>query len=463
MRPLCTAMALCQTVRLNQSLKRVLVKEDSDGQKYVSLEDIRNACTYSDEDFEFNARLVSNRIAFFSDETEDIVSELQRVSRGNGHRARRPRIWDYESEVSENSATATHDMRYLVILEELHKMQRQHEESERRESENQRLTLAYQHQIIELQDQTRNMTFELHEYSLSRLFIVLPKVDYQGINPVSILDSFTNTKFRLFFLCECGSHTHPAGQFKMNHIHIAKYEEYEITRPTEFFSKYGSHVLRLLRVIRYGVSVAGMVVPSLLSIGSIGLPQSVADDLDERMAGVIYLLGVRPEAADISIQDTRGTSLGHRLLGMDTRGGILGREKTFVPLEGADLHLLDSFVRKRDKECTLGNLSRTVDDHGHVCWSCSDHHNSTYLQHHDQEFERAANHNHGQYDKHHGTVSVVLSSGDAEAFMNTMKRARGLTELNIHLYDFGYSALKTLGEALMAINISKLTLTCREY
>ncbi|KAF9196641.1 hypothetical protein BGZ50_008586 [Haplosporangium sp. Z 11] len=435
MRPLCTAMASCQTVRLNQSLKRVLVKEDSDGQKYVSLEDIRNACTYSDEDFEFNARLVSNRIAFFSDETEDVVPEPKRVIRGNGRRARRPRIWDYEFEVSEDSATATHDMRYLVILEELHKMQRQHEESERRESENQRLTLAYQHRIIELQDQTRNMTFELHEYSLSRLFIVLPKIDYQGINPVSILDSITNTKFRLFFLCECGSHTYPAGQFKMNHIHIAK----------------------------YGVSVAGMVVPSLLSIGSIGLPQSVADDLDERMAGVIYLLGVRPEAADISTQDTRGTSLGYRLLGMDTRGGILGREKTFVPLEGADLHLLDSFVRKRDKECTLGNLSRTVDDHGHVCWSCSDHHNSTYLQHHDQEFERAVNHNHGQYDKHHGTVSVVLSSGDAEAFMNTMKRARGLIELNIHLYDFGYSALKALGEALMAINISKLTLTCREY
>ncbi|KAG0263852.1 hypothetical protein BG011_007940 [Mortierella polycephala] len=477
-------MASYQTVRFNQSVRKVLVREDSDGQKYVLLEDIRNAFIHFGENLELNGVPVplledehQERIAYYSSETIAVVPESQQASQGNGQRAKRPRSWDYEPEASEGSAIATHDMQYLVILEELHKMQRQHEESERRENENQRLMLAYQHRIIELQYQTRDMvsnlerkvqvvltqTFELHEYSSPRLFIVLPEISYQGINPASILNSFATTKFRLFFLCECGPHTQPAGQFKTNHIHIAKHEGYEITRPTEFFRKYGPHVLRLLRAIKYGVSVAGMVVPSLPSLGSIDLPQSVADDLDERMAGVIHLLSVKPEAADVSIQETCSTDLGDRLLGMDTRGDILGREETFVPLEGADLRLLDSFVRKKDKERTLGNLFRTVDDHGHVRWICSDHHNSTYLQHHDQEFERAVNHSHGQYDKHHGTVSVVLSSDNAEAFMSAMKRARGLTELDVHLYDFGYSVLKNLGEALVATNISKLTLACSEY
>ncbi|KAF9895556.1 hypothetical protein BX616_009408, partial [Lobosporangium transversale] len=45
-------------------------------------------------------------------------------------------------------------------------------------------------------------TFELHEYPIPRLFIILPE-DRTEWDPMNIL----RKKFRLHFLCECGDHT----------------------------------------------------------------------------------------------------------------------------------------------------------------------------------------------------------------------------------------------------------------
>ena len=44
--------------------------------------------------------------------------------------------------------------------------------------------------------------YELHEYPILRLFIVLPK-DSSRWDPVNLFQN----KFRLYFLCECGEHT----------------------------------------------------------------------------------------------------------------------------------------------------------------------------------------------------------------------------------------------------------------
>ncbi|KAF9348138.1 hypothetical protein BGX34_002658 [Mortierella sp. NVP85] len=67
--------------------------------------------------------------------------------------------------------------------------------------------------------------YELHEYPIPRLFIVLPK-------PKRHKDKFIHPlkkQFRLYFLCECGEHTTGAGRGNMpNRIHLAKHEGYDL-------------------------------------------------------------------------------------------------------------------------------------------------------------------------------------------------------------------------------------------
>lgn len=118
--------------------------------------------------------------------------------------------------------------------------------------------------------------FLVHEYTIPRLFVVLP---VQVAEP--LVNSNTNTseaaaagtgtgtesgsrsgtdqgpprcRYRLYFLCECSaSFTLPLGS-GLNHLHIAKHPGYEIDpgREDEFFRRYGTMILMLLIFLRNG-------------------------------------------------------------------------------------------------------------------------------------------------------------------------------------------------------------------
>ncbi|KAF9999744.1 hypothetical protein BGZ65_004956, partial [Modicella reniformis] len=89
-------------------------------------------------------------------------------------------------------------------------------------------------------------TYELHEYPIPRLFVVLPQYD----SAWDFKSPFSN-KFRLYFLCECGEHTKSINSKIPHHIHLAKHEGYEIARPSEFFNQYGSYVLTILKMLKF--------------------------------------------------------------------------------------------------------------------------------------------------------------------------------------------------------------------
>ncbi|KAG0198459.1 hypothetical protein BGX31_004584, partial [Mortierella sp. GBA43] len=116
-------------------------------------------------------------------------------------------------------------------------------------------------QLALLQSRVRALvtqTYELHEYPIPRLFVVLPQ-DTSSWNPANLLSN----KFRLYFLCECGEHTKSINSKIPHHIHIAKHEGYEISRPTEFFKQYGHYVLTILKMLKFGISVAGVAIPAV--------------------------------------------------------------------------------------------------------------------------------------------------------------------------------------------------------
>ncbi|KAF8938176.1 hypothetical protein BGZ47_008691 [Haplosporangium gracile] len=124
--------------------------------------------------------------------------------------------------------------------------------------------------------------FLIHEYTIPRLFVVLP---VEATDP--LVNSNTNTseavaegagagtgtgteqepprcRYRLYFLCECSaSFTLPLGS-GLNHLHIAKHPGYEIEpgRENEFFRRYGTMVLMLLIFLQHGYDPSDESPPS---------------------------------------------------------------------------------------------------------------------------------------------------------------------------------------------------------
>ncbi|KAF9339334.1 hypothetical protein BGZ91_006283, partial [Linnemannia elongata] len=220
-------------------------------------------------------------------------------------------------------------------------------------------------------------SYELHEYPIPRLFIVLPKESASRTETLGrgIKNLFAN-QFTLHFLCECGEHTKPVDGQPTNpnlkhEIHIARHEGYDINRPTEFFEKYGSYILTLLQMLKYGVTIAGVVVPPLSQLnivdaveGTLGDIKIVLRDLGPKVdSSIAYIEGLTGAQSQLLSSDSTSTYMG--------LGGV-------EALEGADLRQLESFLKTSDKGRVLGNLYRVVTSDGHVKWVCLDHYRENY-------------------------------------------------------------------------------------
>ncbi|KAF8932520.1 hypothetical protein BGZ58_007008, partial [Dissophora ornata] len=87
--------------------------------------------------------------------------------------------------------------------------------------------------LILIQSKTEailTQNYELLEYTIPRLFIVLPETSISW-DPTTML----HTKFRLHFICECGEHTKSSRSEIPHHLHLANHEGYVVNKPTEFF------------------------------------------------------------------------------------------------------------------------------------------------------------------------------------------------------------------------------------
>ncbi|KAG0199968.1 hypothetical protein BGX33_011287 [Mortierella sp. NVP41] len=119
--------------------------------------------------------------------------------------------------------------------------------------------------------------YELHEYPIPRLFVILPD-SYETWDPRGLVME----RFRLYFLCECGEEcragtsdetvssdqssattvTDTTSSIRVkNRIHLAKHEGYELSRPKDFLDSYGPYVLGMLRVLEHCLAVAAVVSP----------------------------------------------------------------------------------------------------------------------------------------------------------------------------------------------------------
>ncbi|KAG0378852.1 hypothetical protein BGX24_002642, partial [Mortierella sp. AD032] len=296
-------------------------------------------------------------------------------------------------------------------------------------------------------------TYELHEYPIPRLFIVLPK-DSSTWDPVSR----PNTQFRLYFLCECGEHTKVLSGNNTNtphHIHIAKHEGYDLQRPTEFFQKYGRYMLTLLEMIKYGVTIAGFAVPALAAVSAPGAIDMFHKSLDT----------ISQSAVNQSIEYLQSLSSKDSMeqdpAKIDTTNPFHGREA----LEGADLRHLEAFIKSKDQHRALGNLYRTITKSGHVKWVCIGHYRLAYKENDHQAFTTEVELNGGQYDAHLGKTTVKLGSKiRAARFFDALAKASRVDELDVTFdWECTTSDLRAFGDTLKSAAISIVRLDLRQF
>ncbi|KAF9988327.1 hypothetical protein BGZ65_007432 [Modicella reniformis] len=314
--------------------------------------------------------------------------------------------------------------------------------------------------ILQKQDQTNErlaiiqshlealltQTYELHEYPIPRLFIVLPKVARRRDR----LTNLFSEPYRLYFLCECGTHTMAEHSKTPPGIHLAKHEGYDLDRPKEFFEKYGSYVLALMYMVKLGIIAAGLIVPPLASL-------KILDGLDSTKEAVKYLRRNIGFLVDDTIQTLKNfKSIGETSTELVTDYTDLDRLEA---LEGADLRQFDSYLKVKDEKRVLGNLYRIVTTEGHVKWVRLDHYRAKYRELVVQQLREVVKINEGKFIEETGRIEIKIGSNNlARRFYDSMAKTRGILELDITLeWDATMEDFRALANAVIKANVIGLT------
>ncbi|KAF9356321.1 hypothetical protein BGX26_005426 [Mortierella sp. AD094] len=294
--------------------------------------------------------------------------------------------------------------------------------------------------------QTRVQNYELHEYPIPRLFVVLP----QDSSRWDILDPWRN-KFRLYFMCECGEHTKSTNSKIPHHIHLAKHEGYDIVRPTEFFQQYGPYVLTILKMLKFSISVTGIAIPAISHLIS-------ADVIDQASSGLQQLRDHIGPGMDQVMEYIEKTSVDEG----EAVEGVTEQMENKEALEGADLRKLETFLKDKDETKVLGNLYRTVTVEGHVKWVCIDHYRENYQATTAKSFQNMVDAVGGSFDETIGRVEVKLESRVlADKFYLALDKARSVHELKINLsWETSYNDLKRLRDTLHKTRVAVLDFSC---
>ncbi|OAQ27734.1 hypothetical protein K457DRAFT_20740 [Linnemannia elongata AG-77] len=295
--------------------------------------------------------------------------------------------------------------------------------------------------------------YELHEYLIPRLFIVLPD-SFSDWDP----RNFLMDRFRLFFLCECGDECgtgarngassnqigSAAATSTMNipvenRIHLAKHEGYELSRPIEFFELYGTYILGILRILKHSLLAATVTAP---------LTALVHEDI---VQGFKSISESTIHAIDMS------TNI------LETKLGDTNVVDNIAALEGADLRRLGTFLRNNNEDKILGNLYRITTERGHVKWVCLDHYRQKYRSTALKELSQMVEINGGTCDQQRGRVIIRLTSSTMEKkFYAILMSTKGVHELELTLdWNTTFEDLRAIKDVIQQSTISHLSLDLR--
>jgi hypothetical protein len=245
-----------------------------------------------------------------------------------------------------------------------------------------------------------------------------------------------------------------AGSKTSHHIHFAKHEGYDIVHPDEFFKNYGSYVLAILKMLKFGISVAGTTVPSISNLVN-------ASDNDQ----------LTPDQQLLTCTIESGMNLIMEYIEKvlkcegETTADIVDNA---VPLAIEDLRQLAGFLRKKDDSDVLANLYRTVTTEGHVHWVCIDHYRERHQENRAKALRDTLDDVDGftSFNESAGRLTVELySRRDADMLYLALEKANGVCALRIvFCWNQTYHDFKRLRDTLAKTNVGilELDLQCHE-
>ncbi|KAK3822728.1 MAG: hypothetical protein J3Q66DRAFT_397206 [Benniella sp.] len=300
---------------------------------------------------------------------------------------------------------------------------------------------------IEIQNRVQVLLFknyEFHRNPLPRLFIILPK-PRDGDKPITSPD-----QFRLYFLCECGTHTMTNGYKNPHEIHMAIQKGYDLEQPREFIEKYRVYILTMMYAVKYGSVTTNISVPPL-----------VTTKIMDGFKSVLKHLGYLDRDIGFLVDDT--IRFLHDIKDNDEPARQSHTQQSefdkLKDIERVDLNMLKSHVNIKNDDRTLGKLFRTVNPEGHVNWVCLDHYRSKYRDSNTGKLRDFVEANGGTFVAETGKVTIKLRTSTLAAwFYDAMAQAQGIQELEVVLmWNANKDELQALTKAVTKANVISLT------
>ncbi|KAF9352117.1 hypothetical protein BGX26_010007 [Mortierella sp. AD094] len=272
--------------------------------------------------------------------------------------------------------------------------------------------------------------YELLEYTILKLFIVLPETSTSW-DPKTMF----RTRFRLHFICECGEHTMPADMSSTNRQSSSK--------------KYGPFLMLMLEMIKMGTGIAGHVVPALASLKVVDIVDSVQSTIDtvtsKVIEGVDYSLAYLEENRTL-IQKSNGVVVdgNARASQQELARYLAGVEG----LEGVDLRQLGSYLTANSSYNLLGRprqmgLPRAL---------------SSRSSRGAQKLRDVVKLNGGKFDEQLGRIEITLRSSFAAAeFYDATRKAKGVLDLDVSLrWNQDYTDFIKLKNMISKLNVRSI-------
>ncbi|KAG0275859.1 hypothetical protein BGZ95_008308 [Linnemannia exigua] len=285
--------------------------------------------------------------------------------------------------------------------------------------------------------------FELPDHDIPRMFIIVPESTAR-LNPSRLL----YRSYRLHFLCECGDFSGTSNSTDggiSHHMHFTDHEGYEIRTPKAFIQKYGSHMIKLLDVIKGLAAVNDLNTLAILKAS--GLPTQLADVIRSTEDGKC-LPGIK-EIAE------------HLQQVLNPTDGTVDANHCQV-LDDVELRAIKSFLVRKDARQTLGNLYRILTPEKKIKWVCRDHVQKNVKGNDFANLRHAIGNFGATLDESRGRVTVQLSSKNAVKFFEIVSSKSNIQELDINL-DFSPSTdqIRKLRHAIKSSQVSRLIISIK--
>ncbi|KAF9201409.1 hypothetical protein BGZ49_008333 [Haplosporangium sp. Z 27] len=249
-----------------------------------------------------------------------------------------------------------------------------------------------------------------------RLFVILPDLRRKW-NPTNI----SVNHFRLFFLCECGTHTPSSKRTndRVPKLHLADHEGYTLQQPISFIQQYGPYLLVMLEMLKFSVQIDGYVLPGLSTSITPITPLSPHTEsssslsLDRINKSIAYLEELR------MMETSNPTELSEYLKDLKASDGV-DIDKSYLGLD-ENMKLYANMYRMESR-------SERAD------WVCRHHHPLEFEHAEFYELESLLSSVGARLDHQRGAITATLtSSSHANQFHSVILRIVGLGFYHLEL------------------------------